>query len=251
MTTPVLHHRLLLLLLLPALALAACTTDDAAPPDDPATVPGQTGEDRAAPQDDEGRDGDGDTATDVPWSEVEIDGDEVVLLGAGEQQRTVAQLDPDQHGEVLHASLRPGTHTSTTVLLLTRTGDRYELRYLVMSDGETELYGFPWRLQIDEELTRVSDVAPTPVWSPDGSAVAWLEWDSEGTRLRTVGWIDHGPRSNPSDDARSYRVDEVPVGTQLDRWEGRGSRPALHGHHGEKEWRIELDLEDRAVALPV
>lgn len=238
-TTPVLH-RLPALMLLPALALSACSAEE--PPEaDSATAPANDRDDGEH----------GDAADPAPWTEVEIDGDDVVL-GDGERRRRVARIVPERHGDVLHASLRPGEHDSTTVLLLTRSEQRYALRYLVADPtGDAELYGFPWRLQVGAELAEVADVPPTPVWSPDGDTVAWLEWDADGTRLRTVGWVDRGPDSNPSDDARTYRVDDVPEGTQLDRWELDGSRPALLGSDGEKEWRIELDLERRAVALPV
>jgi hypothetical protein len=259
-------HRLLPLLLLPVLVLSACADDERVPSSeaggeqryaasDPAPSPGDDPEDDPS---------DAGERTDVPEADddaagapsaddgvdVEIDGDQVVLLGGDDERRPVAQLDPERHGEVLHASVRPGQHASTTVLLLTRVQQRYELRYLVVEDeGPAELYGLPWRLQIEPNLVRFADVAPTPVWAPDGSAVAWLEWDGDGTRLRTVGWIDHGRQSNPSDDAHTYRVDDLPRGTQLERWED-GSHPTLHGSDGEKEWRIELDLEQRAVALP-
>jgi hypothetical protein len=275
-------HRLLLLLLLLTLAMPACAADepavraplgadedrgvpapDALPPDD-LGEPERPPEDGGGPGDAEpdrdgagrGADEDGEPeAADPPTSEVELDGHEVVLHGSDGGRRTVALIDPDRHGRVLHASVRPGEHASTTVLLLTRIQQRYELRYLVVEDdmrdpAETELYGLPWRLQVEADLVRFADVPPTPVWAPDGSAIAWLEWDGDGTRLRTVGWIDHDTGSNPSDDAHAYRVDDVPLGTQLERWDADASHPTLHGSNGEKRWRIELDLERRAVALP-
>jgi hypothetical protein len=268
-------HRLLPLLLLPVLVLSACAADERVPASEaggdprdavsaPAPSPGDDpadgrgdGSERAdapdapdAPEAEDEADGPAGTGSRDDAVDVEIDGDQVVLTGGDHERRPVAQLEPERHGEVLHASVRPGQHASTTVLLLTRVQQRYELRYLVVEDeGPAELYGLPWRLQIEPNLARFADVAPTPVWAPDGSAVAWLEWDGDGTRLRTVGWIDHGRQSNPSDDAHTYRVDDLPLGTQLERWED-GRHPTLHGSNGEKRWQIELDLEQRAVAMP-
>jgi hypothetical protein len=269
-------HRLLPLLLLPVLVLSACTADERppsphadgdrrdavsdpapSPGDDPGDDPGDGGDDpdgvgdgADAPGADDDADGPVGAAPPDDGVDVEIDGDHVVLTDGDDGRRPVARLEPERHGEVLHASVRPGQHASTTVLLLTRVQQRYELRYLVVEDeGPAELYGLPWRLQVDPDLARFADVAPTPVWAPDGSAIAWLEWNGEGTRLRTVGWLDHGRQSNPSDDAHTYRVDDLPLGTQLERWDD-GAHPTLHGSNGEKRWRIELDLEQRAVALP-
>jgi hypothetical protein len=209
----VLHHRPLPMLLLALLALGACTATET-PPDEV-----------AAP------------ATQPTWVDVEVGDDELVLDVDDERQRhTVARLDGEQHGEVLHASLRPGEHASTTVLLLTRDEGRYELRYLLAdAEGASELYGLPWRLQVDEELARVADVAPTPVWAPDGSH----------DRLARVGRGGHAPadrgldrprgRSNPSDESRSYRDRRRPSGHAARALGADGSRPALHGHDGQQK----------------
>jgi hypothetical protein len=187
---------------------------------------------------------------------VEIVGDELHLVRGEGVPRTLAVLDPAEDGELVHASLRPGRHGTLTVLALTRTvaddGARYELRYLVADDETaTDLYWFPWRLQVVDQLSSVYDAPPLPVWSPDGSAVAWVEWDGEGTRLRTVAWRDEGAASNPSDDASAYQLEGVPPGTQLDTWDvGSDGVPVLRGVDGDTVWRIRLDVGRRAIAMP-
>ena len=152
-----------------------------------------------------------------------LDGDDLVLLPpAGGEPRHLASL-AESDGEVVHLSLRPGEHDVQVVLALTRVRDdgglRYELRYLVVDGDEvTDLYWFPWRLQVDEDTAELLDTPPLPVWAPDGGAVAWIEWDTNGTRLRTVGWLDHEEGSNPSDDTSALLLAGVGPGAQLSGW---------------------------------
>lgn len=176
--------------------------------------------------------------------EVHVDGRDVILV-AGGIELVVATLD-EEDGEILHASLRPGDHDPATVLALTRVedaeaGPRYELRYLVATeDGVTDLFWFPARLQVDPEVAEVLDVAPLPVWAPDGSAVAWIEWAGDGTRLRTVGWRDEGTHTNPSDETSAYDLDEVPPGTQLEAWRRDDDGNVLVGRSEDDRWNIRL-----------
>jgi hypothetical protein len=192
--------------------------------------------------------------SDVPA--VEIAGSELRLVQADGSSRALAELDPAEDGELLHATLRPGDRGTVTVLALTRTlqidDPRYELRYLVADEqGVTDLYWFPWRLQVAEDLVAVLDAPPLPIWSPDGASVAWVEWDADGAVLRTVGWRDDGESSNPSDDQSAYRLEGVPAGTQLDTWEvGSDGVPVLRGIDGSSVWRIRLDVGHRAIAMP-
>jgi hypothetical protein len=173
---------------------------------------------------------------------VRIEGDDLVLV-EGERATTLASLD---EGELVHAEVRPGTRPdgAVTVLALARTDGRYELRYVTRAGGAvTDLYWFPSRLQIDPGTAGVLDVPTVPVWAPDGSAVAWLEWTAAGTRLRTVGWLDHDAGTNPSDDQATYRVDELPVGSQLTAWEVAPSgTPVLVARDGDgATWRIRIE----------
>ncbi|MBS3942247.1 MAG: hypothetical protein KG028_14910 [Actinobacteria bacterium] len=194
------------------------------------------------------------THTTVTEPQVRIEGGRLLLSEADGTERVLAVTDPAADGELLHAALRPGDRERRTVLALARAegdgGARYELRYLsVDGDEVTDLYWFPWRLQVVEDLVATLDEPPMPVWAPDGDAVAWLEWSDEGTRLRTVGWHDEAVTSNPSDDTATYRLDEVPAGTRLEAWDlDQEGRPVLRGREGETTWRIVVDT-DAASAM--
>lgn len=156
--------------------------------------------------------------------EVRTDGSSVLLRVDG-ADHVIAELD-ELDGEAVHTALRPTVGDRHTVLVLTRVTDgpaRYELRYVTVDVHEggvrsTDLYWFPWRSQIDETSAAILDVPPVPVWAPDGSGVAWIEWSDDGTRLRTVGWISDGEADNPSELVATYRLDDVPAGAQLERW---------------------------------
>lgn len=238
--TPLLHLTLLVI----AVGLVAC--DTRTPPDDSVPEP-------SAAQEPRGGRLVGDEATDEATGgrRARSQGREVVLED-GERTRTLARLDPEHDGVPEHVALRPGDHPTDAVLVLARTDERYELRYLVV-DGEevSDLYWFPWRLQVDERLSASDDVPPLPVWSPDGATVAWLEWGEQGTRLRTVDWMADEQANNPSDEARVYRLAGIPEGTQLEHWEGDAEAPTLVATDGEVSWRIELRPEAGAVAMQI
>jgi hypothetical protein len=176
-----------------------------------------------------------------------IDGDDLLVVDGDGVTTRVATVDD---AELLTATIRPGGDDPVTVLALTRTDDAYELRYADVNAGEsTDLYWFPFRLGV--ELVRdVADVPPTPVWAPDGSGIAWLEWDEEGTRLRTVGWLVHEAGTNPSDDQARYRLDGVPEGAQLTSWDvGSDGISTLTSTvvDGER-WRIRLGPDGPTAA---
>lgn len=181
--------------------------------------------------------------------DVVIDDHDLVLVDPDGDRTVVASV---ADAELLHAAVRPGTPEPVTVLALTRQDDRYELRYLTVVDGTpTDLYWFPSRLQVAPESAQVTDVPTLPVWAPDGSGVAWLEWDEDGTRLRTVGWLDHDEGTNPSDDQATYAVAALPLGTQLGSWELDEDGTAVLVTRGEDDerWRIRLEDGGPIVAL--
>jgi hypothetical protein len=180
----------------------------------------------------------------------------LVLVHPDGRRQVLTDIEPDVDGEIVHLSVRPGTRAVATVLALARTATdgplRYELRYLTVTDhGASDLYWLPWRLQVDEELIGVLDVAPSPVWAPDGGAVAWIDWGPGATRLHVVGWWDDGVRSNPSDQVSVHDLDGLPAGAQLTAWEPGDDGPVLHASDGTHTWRIGLEVGDVGGLLAI
>ncbi|MEX0834625.1 MAG: hypothetical protein WD010_00930, partial [Nitriliruptor sp.] len=111
-------------------------------------------------------------STSVPASRdlptVSIEGRDLVLV-TGQDRQALGSIED---GELVHAELRPAVSPdgATTVLALARVDGRYELRYLnVDADGvASDLYWFPFRMQVDPESAGTADVPTLPVWAPDG-----------------------------------------------------------------------------------
>jgi hypothetical protein len=176
-----------------------------------------------------------------------------LILRRGDERITLASLDD---GELVHAIVRPGERDgdAVTVLALAHTDGRYELRYVTRTpDATTDLYRFPNRLQVDPDTARILDVPTLPVWAPDGSALAWIEWGTDGTRLRTVGWFDHDAGTNPSDDQATYRLDEVPAGSQLEAWEvdADGTPELVARTDAGERLRLRLEADGPSLLGPV
>jgi hypothetical protein len=185
--------------------------------------------------------------------EVDAAGTAHLLVTDDEPPRELAAVPADD-GEVVHTSVRPSRTDPLTVLVLVRrddpeSGTRYELRYAV-DTGEERLEDLPEHLQGDAGTAAVLDVPPLPVWAPDGSAVAWVEWNPLGTQLRALGWDVEDDRTRPASEAVAYRLDEVPPGVQLDGWEdGDDGDVVMTGRRDDERWRITVQDREQRLAV--
>ncbi|MCC5950114.1 MAG: hypothetical protein JJT89_16815 [Nitriliruptoraceae bacterium] len=151
--------------------------------------------------------------------------------------------------EVVAVQARPGDDPARrTLAFVARVDDgfgaRDEVGYQHLDVVEGRLapgpaFRLPARLQLSPEARAIDATVPEVRWSPDGDALAWIEWDAQGTWLVTLGWVDDADRRNPSEDRRRSRLLEVPPGTVLDAWT-RDDGEVFLARAGEQPYRIEL-----------
>lgn len=130
--------------------------------------------------------------------------DQLTLPGEGESR-------------ILSLAVRPGSTADTlTAAVLTEAEGLVDLRVLRRdADG----FGI---VAADAGYQPSPGVDPTtvsgPVFSPDGTSLAWLEAGAVAT-LRVIGWDDDGPGTgSTATDNAAFTLDDVEVALQLHDW---------------------------------
>lgn len=152
------------------------------------------------------------------------DGTSFAIARNGSTEDALYTLDEEGESTVVALAVRPGsTPDDLTAAVLTQAEGMYDLRHFRYVDGETsfEVFADPYRLR---EPTLDGPV-PTPVWSPDGRHLAWLESSPDGPVLRTIGWDDGPGTGRTADDNADFLLDAAPVDAQpaLEEWVWRSA----------------------------
>ena len=182
------------------------TPDEAAPDDaqDPAT-PGSDDADALPAGDD---------------TLLVADGGELRLIGPT-GDRSLITLAGEGESSVAGIAVRPGsTPDDLTAAVLTQAEGMWDLRELRVVDGEVtlEVFDEPYRPGLGGSAGDGLTVRG-PVWSPDGTSLAWLESGSGGVVLQTIGWSDGPGTGDPATDNARWDVGDVmPVGSDPNDW---------------------------------
>lgn len=159
------------------------------------------------------------------------DGGELRLVGPAGDEALVT-LPAEGGSSVAGIAVRPGsTPDDLTAAVLTRAEGMWDLRELRVVDGDATVEVF------DEGYRPGRGGGPAgeglavrgPVWSPDGTSLAWLESGTAGVWLQTIGWADGpGTGEGATDNAQWEVGDVLPMGSIPNDWvEADGNSTAL------------------------
>lgn len=256
-------------LVLPGLVGTGLTVPDIEPVETPPAPTDEGGEDatdedtpdEAAPDDAEDPAPTGPDDTDVlPTGDdtlLTADGGELRLIGPTGDTSLIT-LDGEGESSVAGIAVRPGsTPDDLTAAVLTRAEGMWDLRELRVVDGEVSLEVFDegYRPGLGGGPAGEGLTVRGPVWSPDGTSLAWLESGTGGVILQTIGWSDGPGTGDPATDNAQWDVgDVVPMGAVPNDWvEAGGNSTAIRvtAPDGDDGWYlIRLDRQaDDAWAL--
>lgn len=125
----------------------------------------------------------------------------VTLVAADGTRRELWTFPAEGESTVVDVAVRPGsTAADVTVAITTRAEGMFDVRWLRAVDDEWEVVpqlieAGPFPLGADD-----LGVPPTVAWSPDGDLLAVVtQLSADGpVELRTLGWDDDGPSTDPN-----------------------------------------------------
>lgn len=136
---------------------------------------------------------------DVSWRAVATDGASLFLLEDGGAAERFLELPEAGESTIVALAVRPGsTADDLTVAWLAHAEGAYDLRWTTLQAGAAHTGRFA-DTGHDVANREPGGSTPSPVWSPDGREVAWVEDAPDGTpTLRAVGWGADGPGTGGS-----------------------------------------------------
>lgn len=227
-------------LVLPGLIGTGLTVPDIEPIQTPPATPDEEDQDATddgAPDDaapDETDEADDPTPTGPDDPDALVTGDDTLLIADGGELRLVGPsgdrslitLAAEGESTVAGIAVRPGsTPDDLIAAVLTQAEGMWDLRELRVVDGEVTLEVFDERYRPGRAGGSAGDglTVRGPVWSPDGTSLAWLESGANGVRLQTIGWAaGPGTGDDATDNAQWEVGDVVPGGAIPNDWVAAG-----------------------------
>lgn len=186
------------------------------PDDTPGSDPGET--DGADPAGPDGRENGGVRLETTLL--VGTDGELRLREPGGE--RLLATLAEEGESFIVDVAVRPGSSPDDlTAVVLTQAEGMWDLRTLRVDGDAVTLEVFPEAYRPGRGGSPAGEglVVRGPVWSPDGSSLAWLESGTGGVVVQTVGWSDGpGTGAQATDNAQWDVSDVLPPGSVPHDW---------------------------------
>lgn len=160
---------------------------------------------------------------------VVTDGRRILEIEArtGRVVATLLALPTTDREHILALAPRPGALTGLPMMVLSGDHDGPLLWWLDDAGRRRALPGTLARPQTS--VSSALAVQAVPVWSPDGSHVAWLEGTHGAATLRVVAWSADGPRAADDRHTRSELSGELGPGARLEAWRWKIPGPEATG----------------------
>lgn len=157
---------------------------------------------------------------------VVTDGRRVLEIEArtGRVAATLVALPTTGSERIEAVAPRPGALRGLPMLVLSEDQDGPRLWWL---DEDAQRRELPDALRAP--VSTFGGPQPVPVWSPDGSHVAWLEGTQAYADLRVVAWGANGPRADDPRHSATRLAGAVGFGARLEAWRWNAPGPQAPG----------------------
>jgi hypothetical protein len=157
---------------------------------------------------------------DAPYPDFPLlatDGSEIFVVpahAAHDERERIALTSAPDGAEVRAVAVRPGSTADDLEAAVWVSDDGgHALHRLRRVAGDVSFEPFVAPYQGGDDAAPGS--RPRPVWSPDGSYLAWVELPADetasGPRLRTIGWDDGPGTGDPATDDAAFTLDDLPL----------------------------------------
>lgn len=151
-----------------------------------------------------------------------VGGNGELRLWGPDGERMLTTLAEEGESSVVDVAVRPGSSPDDlTAAVLTQAEGMWDLRTLRVEGDEVTLEVFPEAYRPGRGGSPAGEglTVHGPVWSPDGTSLAWFESGTGGVVVQTIGWSEGpGTGAQATDNAQWDVSDVLPPGSVPHDW---------------------------------